>query len=161
MSAPGVVRIGIDTGGTFTDFVVHERGRTRIHKVLSTPDDPARAVLAGLADLFPDGWTGEVTYGSTVATNALLERRGARVCLITTAGFEDVLEIGRQDRPALYALEPSLPPPLVARRDRLGVRERATFDGRVLVPLSRRELARLRTRVRARRPATPRRRSTA
>ena len=149
---PGVVRIGIDTGGTFTDFVVHERGRTRIHKVLSTPDDPARAVLTGLADLFPDGWTGEVTYGSTVATNALLERRGARVCLVTTAGFEDVLEIGRQDRPALYALEPSLPPPLVERRDRLGVRERATFDGRVLVALTRRELARLVTRVRARRP---------
>ena len=117
-------RIGIDTGGTFTDFVVRDAARVRVHKVLSTPDDPARAVLAGLAELFPDGWDGEITYGSTVATNALLERRGARVCLVTTAGFEDVLEIGRQARPDLYALEPRVPPPLVGRADRLGVRER-------------------------------------
>jgi N-methylhydantoinase A/oxoprolinase/acetone carboxylase beta subunit len=152
MSASRLVRIGIDTGGTFTDFVIHERGRTRVHKVLSTPDDPARAVLSGLAEIFPADWDGEVTYGSTVATNALLERRGARVCLVTTAGFEDVIEIGRQDRPDLYALEPRLPPPLVTRPDRLGVRERVTFDGRVLEPLTPRELARLLTRVRARRP---------
>ena len=76
----------------------------RVHKVLSTPDDPAaRRADAGLAELFPEGWDGDVTYGSTVATNALLERRGARVCLVTTAGFEDVLEIGRQARPLLYA----------------------------------------------------------
>ena len=84
--------------------------------------------------------------------NALLERRGARVCLVTTAGFEDVLEIGRQARPDLYALEPCVAPPLVRRADRLGVRERTSFDGRVLTPLVRRELARLCARVRARRP---------
>jgi len=147
-----VVRIGIDTGGTFTDFVVRDATGVRIHKVLSTPDDPARAVITGLAELFPAGWQGEITYGSTVATNALLERRGARVCLVTTAGFEDVLEIGRQARPDLYALEPRLPPPLVPRRDRLGVRERTTFDGRVLTPLTVGELERLRQRVAARRP---------
>ncbi len=146
------MQIGIDTGGTFTDFVVQERGRARIHKVLSTPDDPARAVLTGLAELLPDGLLGEITYGSTVATNALLERRGARVCLITTAGFEDVLEIGRQARPLLYDLEPRVPPPLVGRADRLGVRERVAFDGSVLTPLATAELRRLLARVRARKP---------
>ncbi len=123
-----------------------------MHKVLSTPDDPARAVLTGLAELFPDGGDAEITYGSTVATNALLERRGARVCLVTTAGFEDVLEIGRQARPDLYALEPTVPPPLVARADRLGARERTSFDGRVLTALTDGELRRLVRRVRARRP---------
>jgi N-methylhydantoinase A len=144
--------IGIDTGGTFTDFVVRDATGVRVHKVLSTPDDPSRAVLAGLAELLRHGWDGRVTYGSTVATNALLERRGARVCLVTTAGFEDVLEIGRQARPQLYALEPYVPPPLVARADRLGVRERTSFDGRILTPLATAELGRLRARVRARRP---------
>ena len=147
------VRVGIDTGGTFTDFVVRDGDEVRIHKVLSTPRDPSEAVLTGLAELFPGRFgEGEITYGSTVATNALLERRGARVCLVTTAGFEDVLEIGRQARPALYALEPSLPPTLVARADRLGVRERTTFDGRVLTPLAPTALRRLVARVRARRP---------
>ncbi len=130
-------RVGIDTGGTFTDFVVERGGRIEVHKVLSTPDDPARAVLAGLRDLFPDrSRPARITYGTTVATNALLERRGARVCLVTTRGFEDVLEIGRQARPDLYALEPRRPQPLVPRADRIGVPERVTFDGRVLVPLT-------------------------
>lgn len=146
------IQVGIDTGGTFTDFVVRDGVRSRVHKVLSTPDDPARAVLTGLAELFSDGCDGEITYGSTVATNALLERRGARVCLVTTAGFEDVLEIGRQARPDLYALEPRVSPPLVARADRLGARERTTFDGRVLTALTDAELRRLLRRVRARRP---------
>jgi N-methylhydantoinase A/oxoprolinase/acetone carboxylase beta subunit len=73
------LQIGIDTGGTFTDFVVRAGAEVRVHKVLSTPDDPSRAVLAGLAELFPGRWEGEITYGSTVATNALLERRGAQV----------------------------------------------------------------------------------
>ena len=77
-------RTGIDTGGTFTDFVVWRGRRMWVHKVLSTPDDPARAVLAGLDELTREGGTGRITYGSTVATNALLQRRGARVCLVTT-----------------------------------------------------------------------------
>ncbi len=144
-------RTGIDTGGTFTDFVVR-RGRTIVvHKALSTPDDPARAVLEGLSTLFPGGSSGRVTYGSTVATNALLERRGARVGLVTTRGFEDVVEIGRQTRPALYALEPRRSPPLVRRADRVGVDERVDADGRVLVPLAPRDLRALVRRVRARR----------
>ena len=148
--SPG--RVGVDTGGTFTDLVVRVGDRVRVHKVLSTADDPARAVRAGLAELVPPGWRGRITYGSTVATNALLERRGARVCLVTTAGFEDVIEIGRQARPELYALEPRLAPPLVARADRIGVRERVAFDGEVLAPLDAGELRALLRRVRARRP---------
>jgi N-methylhydantoinase A len=137
-----VVLIGIDTGGTFTDFVCFERGRLHVHKRLSTPDDPARAVTEGLRVLLArvganDGGRDriEITYGSTVATNAVLERRGARVVLLTTAGFEDVLEIGRQTRPELYALEPAKPEPLVPRSRRAGVDERMAFDGRVLAAL--------------------------
>ena len=145
-------RTGIDTGGTFTDIVVCDGSRLRVHKVLSTPDDPARAVLAGTNELFPHGIVGRVTYGSTVATNALLQRRGARVCLVTTAGFEDVLEIGRQARPELYALEPRRAAPLVRRADRVGVRERVRFDGSVTVALTLRTLRDLVRRVRARRP---------
>ncbi len=148
----GRARTGIDTGGTFTDFVVRRGRRLFVHKVLSTPDDPARAVLAGLAELFPTGAAGRITYGSTVATNALLQRRGARVCLVATAGFEDVIEIGRQARPELYALEPRRPAPLVARADRIPLRERVEFDGAISIPLTRRALRQLVRHVRARRP---------
>jgi len=118
------------------------RGRVRVLKVPSTPRDPAAAVRAGLAALVGEGAPVELHYGSTVATNALLERRGARVVLLTTAGFEDVLEIGRQVRPALYDLEPHRPPPLVPRARRIGVDERVLADGRVETPLRARGLAR-------------------
>jgi N-methylhydantoinase A len=131
--------IGVDTGGTFTDFVCFRAGRLRVHKLPSTPDDPSRAVLQGLRDLLSDSdapQAVDITYGSTVATNALLERRGSRVVLLTTAGFEDLLEIARQTRPDIYALEPRKPEPLLGRSQRAGVAERTTFDGRILVPLS-------------------------
>ena len=114
-------------------------GRLRLLKLRSTPHDPAATVLAGLAAL---GGARRLHYGSTVATNALLERRGARVLLLTTAGFEDVLEIGRQVRPRLYALEPRRPAPLVPRGLRLGVRERVLADGTIEVPLGPPEVAR-------------------
>jgi N-methylhydantoinase A len=110
-------------------------GRLRVVKVRSTPADPARAVCEGLRRLGADDAT-ILHYGSTVATNALLERKGARVVLLTTAGFEDVLAIGRQTRPALYALEPELPEPLVPAARRIGVPERVLADGRVERPLS-------------------------
>ena len=128
------VLIGIDTGGTFTDFICLDRGVLRVHKCPSTPDNPARAVLEGLRALLgsPAVECVAITYGSTVATNAVLERTGARVVLLTTAGFEDVLEIGRQVRPDLYALEPERPSPLVPRARRIGVAERVVFDGTVL-----------------------------
>ncbi len=126
------VIVGVDTGGTFTDLIAFVDGDLRTHKVLSTPGNPARAVLHGLRELLPEGARAILTYGSTVATNAVLERRGARVVLLTTAGFEDVIEIGRQNRPDLYALEPRRPEPLVPRAQRIGVAERMLHDGTAL-----------------------------
>ncbi len=124
------MRIGADSGGTFTD-VVGTDGRTL--KVPSTPVDPGDAVRTGAAALAPDGPT-LLAHGTTVATNALLERRGARVALVTTRGFADVIEIARQDRPSLYDPWVDRPPPLVERPDRLEVDERVDADGTVLVP---------------------------
>ena len=144
--------VGIDTGGTFTDLVAFVDGEIRTHKVLSTPEDPAIAVLRGLRELLGDVPPRLVTYASTVATNALLQRAGARVLLLTTAGFEDVLEIGRQDRPLLYALEPRPPQPLVPRARRLGVTERMTFEGQVLTALRPATLRRLRQTIERMRP---------
>src|SRR6185437_14567402 len=111
--------VGVDTGGTFTDFVLLEDGRFRVHKVLSTPDDPARAILRGLDDLGIVSDPGALVHGSTVATNAVLERKGVRTGLITSEGFRDVLEIGRQTRPKLYALRVERDPVLVSRELRV------------------------------------------
>jgi N-methylhydantoinase A len=135
---PPAVVIGVDTGGTFTDFICFARGALSVHKRPSTPRNPARAVLDGLRELLgADALDrASITYGSTVATNAVLERRGARVVLLTTDGLEDVLEIGRQTRPDLYALEPQKPEPLVPRARRIGVAERLCVDGRPLLRLS-------------------------
>ncbi len=133
-SSPRTV-IGVDTGGTFTDFVAMEGDRIRVHKEPSTPDNPARAVLAGLNHLLHGGGA-DIVHGSTVATNALLERRGARVALVTTRGFEDVLEIGRQTRSAIYDLNVQKPPALVPRDRRLGLRERIGPHGEVLEALA-------------------------
>jgi N-methylhydantoinase A/oxoprolinase/acetone carboxylase beta subunit len=126
-----MVRVGIDTGGTFTDFVFLGPSGMRIHKVLSTPHDPAQAILRGLVEggLTAGGF--EVVHGSTVATNALLERKGARLAFLTTAGFEDLLEIGRQTRRELYNLMVEERALLIPRRLCLGVRERTLADGRV------------------------------
>ena len=143
---PAIV-IGIDTGGTFTDLVAIIGGRLRVHKVLSTPEDPALAVFDGLKTILEGAEPAAVTYGSTVATNALLERKGARVALITNAGFEDLIEIGRQNRTDLYALAPSRPVPLVPRTMRVGVAERTYFDGTIAKTLSAEELRRIATRV--------------
>lgn len=126
------MRIGADSGGTFTD-VVGTNGR--ILKIVSTPDEPGRAVLAGVQELSP-GPTALLAHGTTVATNALLERRGARVALVTTAGFADVIEVARQDRPSLYDPWVDRPDALVARSDRLEVTERLAADGSVLTPFT-------------------------
>ncbi|MCX8072442.1 MAG: hydantoinase/oxoprolinase family protein [Candidatus Binatia bacterium] len=138
---PTPILVGIDTGGTFTDLVAVIDGELRLHKVPSTPADPAQAVLAGLRHLLGERAGCTVTYSSTVATNALLERRGARVALLTTAGFEDVIEIGRQNRPDLYDPEPKRPEPLVPRKNRISVQERMLHTGEPLVPLSERAIA--------------------
>jgi N-methylhydantoinase A len=127
--------VGVDTGGTFTDFVVFTDGQLRVYKTLSTPDDPARAILSGLEALGLREHVDVVVHGSTVATNAVLEQKGARTGLITTAGFRDVLEIGRQNRPRIYDLRQVKPPPLVPRELRLEVVERLDERGNVLIPL--------------------------
>ena len=133
--------IGIDTGGTFTDFIwIDASGALRLHKQPSTPDDPSRAVLAGLAESDAPA-AADIVHGSTVATNALLERRGARTALIATVGFADVLAIGRQNRPDLYALVPQKPPPLVPNRWRFEAHERVDAAGQVIAPLNEAALA--------------------
>ncbi len=134
---------GADTGGTFTDLVAMVDGELVVHKTLSTPDDPARAVIEGLAQMLAGAKASMLIYSSTVATNALLELKGARVALFTNARFEDLIEIGRQNRLELYALSPSRPIPLVPRAMRFGVEERTLFDGTIATPLSREEFSRI------------------
>jgi N-methylhydantoinase A len=135
MSRASTFRIGVDTGGTFTDFVVIRDGEIQVFKELSTPQQPDEAILKGLSRLGDLSKIGEVIHGSTVATNALLERKGARTALLTTAGFEDVLVIGRQTRRELYNIFVTRPEPLVADELRFGVRERVFYDGTVGEPL--------------------------
>ena len=125
--------VGIDVGGTFTDFVVWADGRIRVHKVATTPADQSAAIVAGLAELGIDD--AEIVHGMTVATNALLERRGAKTALLTTAGFADVLVIGRQNRPHLYHLSQTRPPSLVPETWRRTVVERLDADGNVVTAL--------------------------
>ena len=133
--------LAVDTGGTFTDLVLLEDGIIRTLKVPSTPHDPSQAVLDGIREILGESPDFVLLHGSTVATNALLERRGARVALITNEGFEDVIEIGRQDRPQLYALVGHRPPPLVHRDDRLGVPGRIGPQGEEITPLDPSRLA--------------------
>ena len=126
------VRIGADSGGTFTDLVADDG---RIVKVPSTPTDPGAAVRTGIGRL-TDERPALLAHGTTVATNALLERTGAVVTLVTTEGFADIVEIGRQHRPSLYDQWVDRPAPLVDRAHRLEVRERLAADGSVLAPLA-------------------------
>ncbi|HUG81323.1 MAG TPA: hydantoinase/oxoprolinase family protein [Bryobacterales bacterium] len=121
------IHIGVDTGGTFTDLIVWDGKRYRAIKVRSTPDDPARAILEGIGDLTPR----EVVHGSTVATNALLEGKGARTAFVTTEGFEDMLRIGRQNRPELYNFLAAARPQLVPPELTFGTPERMLHDGAV------------------------------
>ncbi|NWF70960.1 MAG: hydantoinase/oxoprolinase family protein [Chloroflexi bacterium] len=133
--------VGVDIGGTFTDLVLSEDGGLRIHKLPSTPSDPAVAMLAGLAAIA--GRLENVTqlaHGSTVATNAILERKGAHAALITTQGFRDLLAIGRQNRPVLYALQPQMPAPLIPREWCYEVPERLNYAGEIVTPLDQRAL---------------------
>lgn len=149
-SGAATIRIvAVDTGGTFTDLVsLGPAGLERL-KVPSTPHDPAEAVLGGIRALVPTGEPFHLVHGSTVATNALLERKGARVHLVTNRGFEDVIEIGRQNRPQLYALVGHRLPPLVARSDRVGIAGRVGPDGAEIEPLDPEELRELAARLRS------------
>ncbi|HYB40646.1 MAG TPA: hydantoinase/oxoprolinase family protein, partial [Candidatus Methylomirabilis sp.] len=135
-------RLGIDVGGTFTDLVLfsEESGALIVEKVPSVPSDPSEGIMDGIARILasagaPPEAVGYVAHGTTVATNTLLQRHGARTALITTRGFRDLLEIARQRRPSLYDLNAPKPPALVRRKLRLEVPERITADGAVRVPL--------------------------
>ncbi|MBZ5672797.1 MAG: hydantoinase/oxoprolinase family protein [Acidobacteriia bacterium] len=142
------MRIGVDSGGTFTDFVVlHDDGRLESFKLRSNPRSPAKVILAGLEQAAAGQKRVDVVHGSTVATNALLERKGARTAFVTTAGFEDLLEIGRQNRPELYNLTPVPRRPLIPRDLCFGVHERTYHDGTVARRSSAAELKRLAARL--------------
>jgi N-methylhydantoinase A len=137
-----VYRIGIDVGGTFTDFTLLNEtgGSVHFHKVASTPHDPSEAIGQGIVDLMRDHGIAprdiaHVGHGTTVATNLVIERKGARTGLITTRGFRDVLEIGRQTRPHLYDYRVGKPPPLARREHRIEVAERVNARGEVLTAL--------------------------
>ena len=136
----------MDVGGTFTDFVGF-RGREVVTTKLPSTANPARAVLAGMRELGAEG----MAHGTTVATNAILERKGARTVFVTTAGFEDLLTIGRQNRPSLYDLHVARPPPTVPRAMCLGLRERVDARGRVIRAPSDSEIRRIVKAIRARR----------
>lgn len=136
------MRAGVDIGGTFTDLVLNDGEQLKIHKLLSSPQRPEASMLAGLDTITPGGLQAlqQVAHGSTVATNAILERKGARAALLTTAGFRDLLYIGRQDRPSLYDIHPRIPPPLIPRERCYEVRERLDFRGEVLTALDEKAL---------------------
>ena len=128
---PQPLRIAIDTGGTFTDCVWSEAGKLRMLKVFSTPADPSQAIVEALRKIAPKGEF-ILLHGTTVGTNTLLERKGARTALVTTAGFEDALEIGRQARPKLYDFFFDRIEPLVPKSLRFGINERTDSSGEIL-----------------------------
>ena len=142
-----IVRIGIDTGGTFTDFIIlRDNGVIETFKLRSNPASPAGVILEGLRRIAAPART-EVVHGSTIATNALLERKGARTAFVTTEGFTDLVRIGRQNRAQLYNLTPPLKRHLVPSSLCFGVNERAYFNGSLGKRPSRVELARLKSRL--------------
>ena len=142
MTTSGRYRIGFDIGGTFTDFILLDMARSeiRLHKCLTTPRDPSIGALAGLTELLDAAGRTladitDVVHGTTLVTNSLIERTGARLGLITTRGFRDILEMGTEQRYDIYDLFLRFPDPLVPRRRRLEVTERMDRDGNVLMPL--------------------------
>src|SRR5260221_5412431 len=140
-------RVGVDSGGTFTDICLFDEdaGGVEVWKVASTPDDPSRGIAQGVEEGLrrvvanPNGAVAaQVSYfghGTTVATNALIQHKGVRTGLVTTEGFRDLLEIGRQKRPDLYEIQADKPPVLVPRELRLEVPERVDHTGAITTPL--------------------------
>ncbi|MDX1451980.1 MAG: hydantoinase/oxoprolinase N-terminal domain-containing protein, partial [Oleiphilaceae bacterium] len=137
--------LGIDAGGTFTDFVYFGPSGLGVHKVLSTPDDPAQAILQGICEmgLMDEAQQGKlkIVHGSTVATNAALERKGVKTAYITNRGLKDVLTIGRQARTRLYDLNPPVPEPPVPRHLCLEVNTRRDSEGHLLTALTDQDIA--------------------
>ncbi|HLV88969.1 MAG TPA: hydantoinase/oxoprolinase family protein [Candidatus Sulfotelmatobacter sp.] len=150
---PQPLRIAIDTGGTFTDCVWIDPATSQIQmlKVFSTPHDPSQAIVEALTKIAPEGGF-ILLHGTTVGTNTLLERKGARTALVTTAGFEDAIEIGRQARPKLYDLFFDRVEPLVPKELRFGVNERTSAAGETLTEPTQEELTTLATRLEAANP---------
>lgn len=142
------MRAAVDTGGTFTDCVWFHEGRLEVLKLFSTPADPSRAVLDALEQIAGAG-EASLRHGTTLGTNAMLERRGARVAFVTTAGFEDTIAIGRQTRSALYDWFAPIPVCLVPRELRFGVPERVSAEGAILHAPTDGELRQLTEAVRA------------
>ncbi len=142
------LRIGVDTGGTFTDFVIWKDGRLFNRKVLSTPQDPSLAILEGVGEFLGTCPAVFIIHGTTVATNALLQRKGGRIALVTTAGFEDILAIGRQTRRELYALQPEERFELIPAGRRFGIRERMLASGQVERAVNRAEVRKVITKIR-------------
>ena len=128
--------VGIDVGGTFTDIAVLRDGVLSVHKLPSTPADPSVGITTGIGDIDVEVATTDFIHGSTVATNALLEGKGGRTALVTTIGFEDVLEIGRQNRADLYDLSMERPTPLAPWQLRFGLPERIDYTGAILDDLT-------------------------
>lgn len=139
--------LGVDTGGTFTDFVLFDGGALRVHKVLSTPDAPERAILHGIRELGLDPAVLRLVHGSTVATNAALEGKGVRTAYVTNRGLEDTLTIGRQSRAHLYDLQPPRPAPPVPAGRCIGTGGRLAADGSVVEPLTEADLEQVRQRL--------------
>lgn len=131
-----MIVVGVDTGGTFTDFVFKDGDRWGVHKLLSTPSNPADAVLEGLKHIAGKKEK-RIVHGSTVATNAILERKGVKTALITNKGFEDIIEIGRQNRSRLYDLAYKKEPHIVPKDLRFGVKERTLCTGKIHEDLDR------------------------
>ena len=131
--------LAVDIGGTFTDFVEFNDGVVRTWKTPSTPQQPAQAVLSGLS-----GSSTQLVHGSTIATNAILERKGAKTVLITTAGFQDLLQIRRQEREKCYDLTPNRTPHVTSRDEAIAVNERIDAHGRIITPLTEKEISRVR-----------------
>src|SRR5215470_3269686 len=149
--SPQPLHVAIDTGGTFTDCVWVEDGRLRMLKVFSTPSDPSRAIAEAVQRIAAEN-DFVLLHGTTVGTNTLLERKGARTALVTTAGFEDAIEIGRQARPKLYDFFFERVEPLVPKDLRFGINERTGCNGEILTEPTRDELRALAEKIGSAKP---------
>lgn len=139
LSSKNEIRIGVDTGGTFTDFAIYRDGKIEINKIPSTPQNPSLAIFEGIKEFIRADYPVFVIHGTTVATNSLLERKGGRIALLTTRGFEDILFIGRQTRRNLYSLRGERRAPLLPRNCCFGFDERTSASGKVEKEISIRE----------------------
>ena len=125
------IKIGVDTGGTFTDFIIYINGKIHIKKIPSSPDDPSLSIISGINKYLNSKYSPFIVHGTTVATNALLDKSGIKIALITTKGFEDILQIRRQTRQHLYSLKGTTRTPLIPPSNCFGLEERTSAAGEV------------------------------